>query len=82
MQLGGENHLRELTDQGADILLGIFREVGQHPHVDHTFALFRLALQDGDPGLHVGGLHVREEPSLEAGAQAIFQHLDLLGGAV
>ena len=49
---------------------------------DFQIQQLRLALDDGDAGLKIRRLDVRDQAPLEAGAQPFLQRFDLLGRSV
>ena len=68
----------ELTDVGFQALGDEFRDFVAHLHI----ALLGLALDNGNSGFKFRGLNIREQTHLKAGAQAVFQRLNLSRGTV
>ena len=75
----------ELFDRAlqlADVLFQVVGDIFGHVVGQVQVQQFRLALDDGHPGLEIRRLDVGGQAPLEPGAQALLQALDLLGGAV
>ena len=68
--------------QLPDVVLQMVRDELGHIVGDVQPQQFRLAPDDGHPGLKIGRLDIGGQAPLEPGAQTFLQALDLLGGTV
>ena len=75
-------HARERPFQLADVGIDLLRDVGKDGFV-HVDVLFHcLLFEDGDARFQIRRLHVRDEPALKAGAQALLKRGQLHGRPV
>ena len=79
VQLARKDDLCQPAFEGAHVGARVAREEFEHVRGDHRLAFERLLFEDGDLGLVVGRLDVRDQPAFEAGAEPLFQRGDLLG---